>query len=300
MAQDKIALVTGASGFTGRHLLDLLHSRGFRVVAMGNTCTDAADSVACDLTDRDAVRDAVQRVQPTHVVHLAALSFVQHGDARAFYDVNVFGTLHVLDALTKLAKVPTKVLVASSANVYGTPDVEVIDEGVCPAPVNHYACSKLAMEHMVRNWFDKLPIIVTRPFNYTGPGQDERFLVPKIVGHYRRNARVIELGNLDVSRDFSDVRDVVQVYAELLESDARSCVVNVCSGTDISLREILRMMSDIAGYAIEVQVNPAFVRANEIARLRGSQGLLRQIVSHVPSTPFASTLRAMYEDAHHD
>lgn len=294
MTSGKVALVTGASGFTGRNVTPMLRERGYRVVGLGHCCDEGVEYVAGNLTDLPGLREVVKRVQPSHVVHLAAMSFVQHGDADAFYDVNVLGTLNLPEALGALPASPAKVLVASSANVYGTPPVEVIDEGASPAPVNHYACSKLAMECMVRTWFNRLPILITRPFNYTGPGQDERFLVPKIVGHYKRKAQVIELGNLDVSRDFSDVRDVVRAYGALLECSAQSCVVNVSSGSDISRRQILRMMADIAGYPIEVKVNPAFVRANEIPRLRGSNALLGQLIGEVPCRPFSETLAAMY------
>jgi nucleoside-diphosphate-sugar epimerase len=253
-----------------------------------------AFNVTCDLTDAAAVRTAVAQVKPDVVVHLAALAFVGHGDAEGFYRVNVFGTLNLLEALAALESPPAKVLIASSANVYGTPNVEVIDESVCPAPVNHYACSKLAMEHMARTWFERLPIIITRPFNYTGPGQDERFLIPKIVGHFARGERVIELGNLDVSRDFSDVSDVVAAYIALIESDAAALTVNVCSGQATSLREIIAMMSTIAGYEIEVRVNPAFVRANEIPRLRGDDTLLRQWIGTDQTTPLEHAISSMY------
>ena len=296
MVTEKVALVTGASGFTGRHIVPLLRDRGFRVVGLSSSASEDADSLLCDLGDLDALRDIVRRVQPTHVIHLAALTFVQHGDQRAFYDVNVFGTVNLLSALDALPLAPAKVLIASSANVYGIPAVETIDERVCPSPVNHYACSKLAMECMLRNWFERIPIIVTRPFNYTGPGQDGRFLIPKIVGHHKRHAARIELGNLDISRDFSDVQDVARAYADLLECSARSCTVNICSGNEISLRQVLRIMSDIAGYAIDVKVNPALVRANEISRLKGSNALLRQIISYEPSRSFSETLQAMYQE----
>jgi len=139
--------------------------------------------------------------------------------------------------------------------------VEIIDETVCPAPVNHYANSKLAMEHMVRTYDDRLPLIITRPFNYTGVGQAEHFLIPKIVAHYRQRQPVIELGNLEVIRDFSDVRFVVEVYRQLLESDIQGETVNLCSGAGVTLGEIIEKMNEIAGYAIQVRVNPAFVRA---------------------------------------
>ena len=288
------ALVTGISGFTGHYMRAELVARGCRVIGLAHSATGTAEVLACDLADAAAVRRTVLEVKPDFVVHLAAMSFVAQDDADAFYRVNVLGTMNLIEALGALDAPPAKVLLASSANVYGTPNIEVIDESVCPAPVNHYACSKLAMEHMARTWFNRLPIILARPFNYTGPGQDERFLVPKIVGHYRRGARSIQLGNLDVSRDFSDVRDVVTAYADLLESDVRSATVNICSGTDISLREVLAMMSEIAGYEIEVQVNPAFVRTSEIPRLRGSNALLQDLVAVRPGIPFRDTLAAMY------
>jgi len=294
--QGRTVLVTGASGFTGRHMIAALKARGDHVIGLGSSKSPADVTIPCDLTDAAAVREAVLRAQPDHVIHLAALSFVGHGDAEAFYRVNVFGTLNLLDALGALDAPPGKVLIASSANVYGTPDIEVIDESVCPMPVNHYACSKLAMEHMARTWFERLPIIITRPFNYTGPGQDERFLIPKIVGHFRRGARAIELGNLDVSRDFSDVSDVVRAYLALLDSDARSLAVNVCSGHATSLREVIAMMNAIAGYAIEVRVNPAFVRANEIPRLAGNPASLLHHIELAPRIPLKATLQRMFAD----
>ncbi|MBD3816576.1 MAG: GDP-mannose 4,6-dehydratase [Halothiobacillus sp.] len=293
--QDKTVLVTGATGFTGRHMIVALKSRGYRVVGLGHSTSQADVIIPCDLRNHADVRAVVLRAKPDYVVHLAGLSFVGHGDAEGFYRVNLFGSLNLLEALASLPSPPSKVLIASSANVYGMPGVEIIDESVCPAPVNHYACSKLAMEHMVRTWFDRLPIIITRPFNYTGPGQDERFLIPKIVGHFKRGMSKIELGNLDVSRDFSDVADVVAAYIALLESDARSTTVNVCSGRDTSLREVISMMSTIAGYDIDVSVNPAFVRGNEITRLLGDNARLQGLIHMVPKTDLQATLQRMYE-----
>lgn len=288
------ALVTGASGFTGRYLIHALKARDFKVIGLGSGSTDADVTLACDLTDKAAVAAAVAQAQPDWVIHLAALAFVGHADQEAFYRVNLFGTLNLLEALGSLERQPQRVLIASSANIYGTPGIEVIDESVCPAPVNHYACSKLAMEHMVATWYDRLPIVITRPFNYTGPGQDERFLIPKIVGHFARGEQVIELGNLDVSRDFSDVRDLVQAYVGLLDSTHDSSPVNVCSGQATALRTVIQMAEQIAGYAIEVRVNPAFVRANEIPVLRGDDTRLRGIVGPRDLIPLQQTLSDLF------
>lgn len=287
-------LVTGAGGFTGRYLLPLLEGLGYEVVGAGAIGTSANGLFACDLTRPAEVHELVQKVQPSHVVHLAALSFVGEDNAQGFYAVNLFGTLNLLNALAALAAPPRKVLIASSANVYGSPGLEIIDESVCPAPVNHYACSKLAMEHMSRTWCDRLPIVLTRPFNYTGVGQDERFLIPKIVSHFRRRRDRIELGNLEISRDFSDVRDVVSAYAAILGSAEAGKTFNVCSGRAVALREIIQTMEMLTGHRMRVEVNGDFVRANEIPVLRGSCSRLRAAVGFEPKYTLEQTLGWMY------
>jgi len=288
------ALITGASGFTGRYMVSALQMRGYRVVGFGSSGCGVDSCLSVDLTDTEAVRAAVRQVHPTHVIHLAGIAFVGHGKPDDFYRVNLFGTLNLLSALVELPK-PPRVLIASSANIYGTPNIEVIDESVCPAPVNHYATSKLAMEHMVHTYFDRCSIVIARPFNYTGVGQTEQFLIPKIVGHFKRQAPVIELGNLDVSRDFSDVRDTVGAYVALLESNAHSQAVNVCSGRAIALRTVLAEVGRLAGYEIEVRVNPAFVRANEIAILRGSRERLESLIDCPKPRRLEETLAWMIE-----
>jgi GDP-6-deoxy-D-talose 4-dehydrogenase len=278
------ALVTGANGFTGRYFCQLLEQEGIETIPLG-----------CDLLDIQALSAIVTDAQPDWVVHLAAKSFVAEDEALDFYRVNVLGTENLLNALSSLSKKPTRILIASSANVYGTPNLETISEEITPEPVNHYACSKLAMEHMIRTWFEKLPIVIARPFNYTGFGQDKRFLIPKIVSHFVERAPVIELGNINVSRDFSDVRDVVNSYFALLRSPFQSMTVNVCQGVATSLKEVIEMMNQLAGYEIKVQVNPAFVRANEIPMLRGDNSLLKKLIHHVPSISIQQTLKNMFD-----
>lgn len=276
-------LLTGAEGFTGRVMSAFLTSQGMSVF-----------SLQSDLTQKEALHEELARYRPDWVIHLAALSFVGDTNLDAFYRVNVIGTLNLLEALDRLGQTPARILIASSANIYGVPSVSVVDEHVLPAPINHYACSKLAMEYMVRPWFQRFSIVVTRPFNYTGLGQDTRFLIPKIVDHFVRGAKEIELGNIDVSRDFSDVRDVVKAYVKLLESPVSGDVVNICSGRVYSLREIIQMMAHIAGYSIDIRVNPAFVRANDIPVLGGDPTRLKEITGFVPEISMEETLTQMY------
>lgn len=293
----KRALITGIHGFTGHYLAQALQAAGYRVFGTAlSPSADEADVISLDLGDRDAVLRMVEAVQPDVVVHLAAIAFVAHSDVAAMYRTNVVGTRNLLEALAGLSNKPSAVLLASSANIYGNTDVEPISEEVAPAPANDYAVSKLAMEYMARLWLDRLPITIVRPFNYTGVGQHENFLLPKIVSHFRRGERDIELGNLHVWRDFSDVRMVVDSYLRLLAkgSGIAGQTFNVCSGIGHSLGEALDMMADIAGYRINVHVNPAFVRCNEVARLVGSNAKLAAAIGPLNQQPLAATLRWMY------
>lgn len=285
-------MLTGVQGFTGRYMKAALEAAGYRVHGWG---TDAAsDNEAIDITNRSAVTDSIARLVPDYVVHLAAISFVAHGDAAAIYNVNVIGTRNLLEALSRLSERPRRILLASSANVYGDRE-GAISEDAPFHPQNDYAVSKVAMEHMASLWADRLPIVTVRPFNYTGVGQGENFLLPKIVAHFKRADPVIELGNIDVWRDFNDVRSVVDSYVRLLELAEPGDVYNICSGQETAIRQIIDLMTEISGRSIEVRVNPAFVRANEIRHLHGDRSRLDALLGTHPRYDVGTTLRWMYE-----
>lgn len=289
----KRILVTGIDGFTGQYVAEELSRRGYEIVGLVYE-NPTVGQVSCDLTDKQAVRQCIESVKPDGVIHLAALSFVGYEDQKAFYDVNVFGALNILEVISELGLNVSKIILASSANIYGNPDVPKISESQEASPVNHYAMSKLAMEYMVKLWFTKLPLIVTRPFNYTGVGQRDNFLIPKIVSHFRDHKSEIELGNINVSRDFSDVRDIAKSYVDLLESDVQSEVFNLCSGNVHSLSSIIEKMEEIAGYSIDVKVNPDFVRINEIKVLGGDNSKLFAMTGSKPTLSIDQTLSDMY------
>jgi nucleoside-diphosphate-sugar epimerase len=295
-------LVTGAAGFTGRYLTSLLAGQGHDVHGVAHHAPDEpiADASAvhlADLADHSAISRIVDEVRPQHVVHLAAIAFVGHDDIGEMYRANVVGTRQLLDALSELAEPPKSVLIASSANVYGNAREGVLDETLRPAPANDYGVSKVAVEYLGQIYGAKLPLITVRPFNYTGRGQSTNFLIPKIVAHARQRAPVIELGNLDVARDFSDVRTVVDAYARLLDAPhAIGGTFNICSGRAVSLSEILEMVSGIAGHRFEVRVNPDLVRANEVRTLSGSAAMLESVIGNLGGIPLDETLRWMLED----
>lgn len=145
----------------------------------------------------------------------------------------------------------------------------------------------------IRTYSARLSLVFSHPFNYTGVGQDECFLIPKIVAHFRRGEQHFELGNLDIWREFMDVRAVAWTYRRLLEAHSERDTFNICSGVSHSLREVLAMMAEIAGYEIDVSVNPAFVRENEVRRLAGDPSRLQSRVGMLPRRSLTETLRWM-------
>lgn len=294
----KRALITGIKGFTGRYMAAELERHGWEVWGIGAQA--AGDEVRyrqLDLIDSVGLQALMAEVQPDAVVHLAGIAFVGHGAADAFYQVNLLGTRNLLAALVSCGKTPGCVLLASSANVYGNTTAGVMAETTRPDPANDYAVSKLAMEYMARLWLDSLPIVIARPFNYTGVGQSESFLLPKIVAHFRRGATVIELGNLDVWRDFSDVRAVVVAYRRLLETCPAGETVNVCSGQTHSLREVLASVERLSGRRLQVAINPAFLRSNEVKTLCGDASKLRALIGEWQTPALDETLRWMLDAA---
>ncbi|WP_321854840.1 NAD-dependent epimerase/dehydratase family protein [Paraburkholderia tropica] len=289
-------LIAGVKGFTGRYLAERLRREGYQVSGISHRHHAPEDGVyRCDLLDRDAIAEVIDAVRPDRVVHFAAIAFVAHGDVDAMYRTNVVGTRNLLDALAESAHDLGSIMVASSANIYGNTAIDPLTEVVPPAPANDYGVSKVAMEYMARLWADRLPITFVRPFNYTGVGQSPRFVLPKLVDHFRRRAPEIELGALNVARDFSDVRMVVDAYAKLLAMPGTGEAYNVCSGTAHSLGEAIEMLERLAGYRIEVKVNPAFVRHGEVRYLRGSNEKLETAIGPLEHIALEDTLRWMYE-----
>lgn len=294
-------LVTGVNGFTGRHLTALLAEQGHEVIGISHSAIrmpikGLAASYIGDLTDAYALKDILATVQPDKVAHLAAIAFVSHGVVEDIYRTNVVGTRNLLEAIRGIGGVEA-VLLASSANIYGNRVSGAIDETVTPDPINDYAVSKLAMEFVARLYQDALPIIIARPFNYTGVGQATNFVIPKIVDHVRRRAITIELGNLDVARDFSDVRDVVLAYSMLLaDRTAVGQIFNICSGEAHSLRDVIAMIRNISGHDFEVTVNPSFIRQNEVKMLWGDRSKIEIIAGKGPTHMLHDTLRWMIDN----
>ncbi len=291
-------LITGIEGFTGQYLARVMESRGYEVFGTAYNAKDASGRITnVDLCDRDAVSQVVHDVKPDAVAHLAAIAFVADRNVTGIYQTNLLGSYNLLDALDNMGShKPRSILMASSAIVYGNNAVDTISEDVIADPTNDYAVSKYAMEKMAKLWMQKLPIVIVRPFNYTGIGQAPKYLIPKIVQHFAEKQPVIELGNLDVCREFNDVRFVAEVYGKLLDHCPTGSTINVCTGKAHSLGEVISMCEKITGHKIEVRVNLEFVRPNEVRILKGNNTLLTSIVGDLPSPGLEKTLGWMLNE----
>ena len=273
MTSSRKVWLIGADSFTGTHLLPSLEKNKYQV-----------DISEVDITNREQVSEAMLRIEPDYIISLAAISFVPDDGDESIYAVNTFGAQNILAACLKLSKKPKNIILASSANVYGVQKQEQVDENSIPNPVNHYGCSKWSMEQIAQTYSEQLNITITRPFNYTGIGQDSKFLVPKIVEHFIKKTTVLKLGNIDVWRDFSDVRWIIEAYTKLLSRQNQGLTrVNLCSGNLISIREIIDVLQQITDHQITVETDIDLVRKVDIHRQCGNNKKLFELLPNLSS-----------------
>lgn len=296
--------MTGATGFVGRWLLRDLEAAGHEAIP-------APRSSSLDITHPASVANLVLEAEPDAIAHLAGMSYGP--DARRDPDramaVNEGGTQAVLAAATAATR-PIAVLVVSSAEVYGNPAADdlPLTEAAPLRAEQPYGRSKVAAEAAAFTSAARgLPVVVVRPFNHAGPGQRLEFVVPALAQRIlvARNAgsRVIGAGNVDVRRDFTDVRDVVRAYRLSLESfRSRSpstlpIVYNIASGRAVSIREVAASLAASAGIEIEIEIDPILVRTSDPPEIRGDASLIARELGWRPEIALETTLRDVFEDA---
>lgn len=291
------ALVTGARGFVGSWLTAHLAESGDDVVGIDHEV---------EITDGEAVRNAVLEAAPDVVYHLAALTSVGRSwiDPSEVLQVNAIGTLCVLEA-ARACPHPPRVLLTSSAEVYGAVAEELlpVTEEAPLAPVTPYAASKVAAEYLgvQAHLAYGLPVLRMRPFNHVGPGQSTAFVVSalaqRIVEARRSGADSIVTGNLTARRDLTDVRDVVRAYRLLAELGVAGEVYNVCSGRDIAIAEVAKQLQALAGVELEFELDPALARPVDVPVVRGDFAKLREATGWEPHLSLERTLQDVLEQA---
>jgi GDP-4-dehydro-6-deoxy-D-mannose reductase len=309
-------LVTGAGGFAGRHLLSELLGQGTHELTAGDfgganpPASPDANGVrwtTLDITSSESIRAAVRQSRPEQVYHLAGQASVGESFRAPLvtWEINATGTLRLLDVLREEGLSQTRVLLTSSAEVYGAVPVEAqpIVEDHPLRPITPYGASKaaaemVALQHALAG---SVEVVLARSFNQIGPGQDERFVLPGFARQLARmrrgnQERVLHVGNLDVERDFLDVRDAVRGYVAIMERGASGSAYNVSSGTTISLENVVRELVRLSGTDARLEVDPARIRPVDIPTLRGDASRLKKL-GWSASVPLDTTLTDLLCDA---
>lgn len=305
----KKVLITGATGFVGNHLIKQLLSSEPPSEIYGTTRKEISpedDSrvhfVQIDLLDKEAIVSFLKEIQPQEIYHLAAQSNVPQSikDPISTFHANVDSQLNLLMALCELKMIETKVLVVSSAEVYGyiAPEYLPVDENTPHRPANPYAVSKIAQDYLgfQFNLSYNLPIVRVRPFNHVGPGQAPHFVMAdfaKQVAEIEKGIKepLMRVGNMVARRDFTDVRDMVKLYPLLLEKGIPGEVYNAGSGKSHSVQEILDLLMVYANVDIKVEIDQAKMRASDVPNIVADITKVQKVTGWKPQIPFEQTVK---------
>lgn len=288
-------LLTGFSGFVGGHVQAQI------------PCTPLADETGTplDILDFNAILTKVRRVRPSQVIHLAAQSFVpaSFADPEATYRVNFLGTLNLLTAL-KEGGFRGRFLFIGSGDTYGMVEPEQLPvvESTPLRPRNPYAVSKVAAEALCYQWSQTGPfkVIMARPFNHIGPGQSDQFAISDFAKQLvemrlGRRSPELKVGDIDVTRDFTDVRDIVNAYALLLENGANGEIYNVGSGQERSIRSLLITLINLSETNANIATDTARFRPAEQRRMLASSSKLRSATGWTPILSIEQSLKDILE-----
>lgn len=303
--RDSVVLVTGAGGFAGGHLIELLAGSADLV---GWSRTQPPPEMATlatwqrvDLLDREQVTDTIAMLRPDSIFHCAGLPHVAESwaDTAAPLATNVLGTHRLIEAVERVGS-RCRIVVTGSAQVYA-PSNEPIAEDDLIAPSSPYALSKLAQEQLaLRSNSDTMAIIVTRPFNHTGPRQKPAFLAPSVARQIVMIERgllepVLKVGNLDPSRDIMDVRDAVRAYAALMKTGTPGTIYNVASGVARPVRSIVEALVSRARVPVRIEQDPSRIRPSDVPVLAGNPRRLQQATGWSPQVSFEKMVDDLLE-----
>lgn len=295
------ALITGAAGFAGRHLRAWLTRRGWEVV--GSDYRPDAGDVCADMRDAAEVERMVAGAGAiTHVFHLAAKTFVPdaHKNPADTYQANVLGTVYLAEALRRHAP-EARLVYVSSGDAYGPPLRTPVEEDHPLRPTHPYAISKATADHHCA-WLGThgMDVVRVRPFNHSGPGQPEVFVLSSFARQCAAialglHAPVIRVGNLDSLRDFSHVDDVVEAYELVALRGVRGSVYNICSGRAVRIGEALDALVALTGVSVEIRPDPERQRPGEASPVPASNARLRAATGWTPRHSLEGLLRDLFE-----
>lgn len=301
--------ITGINGFVGSYIARLYHDEGHDVwgstqpntgnECLGDICGEL-HLIETEIVDPRSIGNAVHKAKPDRIFHLAAQSHVPSSwaDPMGTFRVNVEGTYNLLNSATGLNRLP-RILFISSGDVYGAAvgSRGKLKESIPPAPLNPYAASKASAETVAMFMYaaKKLPVVIVRPFNHIGPGQNPAFVTSDFALQVARidaglQKPVIKVGDITAHKDFTDVRDMVKAYAAAIEICPAGGIFNICSGKTYSIKEILDILLDISGVKARIVQDKKRLRITGSPNFRVDAGAFRKITGWKPEIGFKKTI----------
>lgn len=308
----KKALITGIAGFAGSHLAELLLAKGYEVYGLSRSRTkkDHIEAIIsklhledADLLDSHSLYSTVARIKPDYIFHLAAQSFVptSWGSPSVTLEVNIVGSANLFEAVRQVGIDPV-IQIACSSEEYGLvmPNEVPIKETNPLRPLSPYAVSKVAMDYLGYQYFQsyKMKIIRTRGFNHTGPRRGETFAE----SNFARQIALIEkgkqepfifVGNLEASRDYTDVRDMVSAYLLAVEKCDPGDVYNICTGKTIKIGDMLKLLLSFSKIKPETKADQARMRPSDVPVLTGDSSKFIAKTGWKPQIPFEKTMEEL-------
>jgi GDP-6-deoxy-D-talose 4-dehydrogenase len=285
-------LVTGASGFTAQYLIPELERAGLEAGEVSREFSALHLSGSPNDETSKALRNILRKHTPEVVIHLAAISNPVHGKKSEIWDVNVGGTRTLLDAIQETLPNISKVIFASSSLVYQASE-QPLTESSELEPLGDYAKSKYEAEVVCAEYSHFIPLVIARPFNYSGVGQAENFILPKLIHTFRAKTKVLRAGNLEVSRDFSDVRDISRYYLGLISNGTPGETYNLCSGKLTSLKDVLKELELQSGHSPKIEIDPELIRPDDQKYIWGDPSKLHEDAGLAAEQKLSDTLSWM-------
>jgi GDP-4-dehydro-6-deoxy-D-mannose reductase len=285
------SMITGASGFVGQHLKTYLESEGWEVKGS-----------KVDIRNYEDLRNQLDKYRPNYIFHLAAQAYVPESITNPYrtFEVNTLGSLNLLEAIKQLG-IKTKVLLAGTSEEFGdtSDEEEPITEKSLPHPLSPYAISKLAMDHLGQLYAHYgLEVVVTRAYNHAGPGRGEMYaesaFAKQIVEVELGRRKLVEHGNLESVRNYTDVRDIVKAYKLAIELPPD--VYSICSDNNISMQEIMNILIANAKCPISTKINPALYRPGDFSFKTPSCEKFKELTNWKPTIFLANTMADILQD----
>ncbi len=303
----KKTCITGIEGFVGHYLADLLASKNHEVagVYFDETAVKGLPGklYRCDIREVDKLKAVLAEIRPDWVFHLAAVSSVaiSYNQPALTFEINVQGTWNLLAALKEL-NLGSRVVIISSCEVYGRAQTFPTNEGALLRPLSPYALSKVFSEEVGQFYHrtSAMDVVMLRPFTHTGPGHSEVFVFPSIARRIVEIERgkqppLLEVGNIENRRDYTDVRDMVQAYLLAAEHCPAGETYNITSGKTVCIREGIEFLLSQAQKKIELKTNPQLLRPNDIPVLQGDGSKFFALTGWKPKIEFTQTLSELLE-----